>query len=43
VFAVYPLFAFKRRQRLWPALALALGASGFAVYGVVTALQQASS
>jgi basic amino acid/polyamine antiporter, APA family len=43
VFAVYPLFAFKRRQRMWPALALSLGASAFAVYGIVTALQQSSS
>jgi amino acid transporter len=43
VFAVYPLFAFKRRQRMWPALALAVGASAFAVYGVVTALQASSS
>ena len=43
VFAVYPLFVFKRRQRMWPALALSLGASAFAVYGIVTALQQSSS
>jgi hypothetical protein len=43
VFAVFPFFAFKRRQRLWPALALATGASAFAIYGLVTALQQASS
>ena len=43
VFAAFPLFAFKRRQRMWPALALAVGASAFAVYGIVTTLQQASS
>ena len=43
VFAVYPLFAARRRQRLWPACALALGASAFAVYGIVTTLQSASS
>jgi amino acid transporter len=43
VFAVYPLFAFKRRQRMWPALTLSLIASAFAVYGLITALQQASS
>ena len=43
VFAVYPLFAFKRRHRMWPALSLAAGASAFAIYGLVTTLQQASS
>jgi hypothetical protein len=43
VFMVFPLFAFKRRQRMGPALALAVGASAFAVYGIVTTLQQASS
>jgi amino acid transporter len=43
VFAVYPLFALKRRQRMWPALTLSLIASAFAVYGLVTTLQQASS
>ena len=43
VFAVYPLFAIKGRQRLGPAFALALGAGAFAVYGLITALQQASS
>jgi amino acid transporter len=43
VFAVYPLFAIKRRMRMWPAFALALGASAFAVYGILTALQQSSS
>jgi len=43
VFAVYPLFAFKRRHRMVPALALAAGASAFAIYGLVITLQQASS
>jgi len=43
VFAVYPLFAIRRRLRAWPALALATGASAFAVYGLITTLQQASS
>lgn len=43
VFAVYPLFAARQRERLWPACALSLGAGAFAVYGVWTALQQASS
>lgn len=43
VFAVYPLFAVKhggRRVATWP---LAAGASAFAVYGIVTAIQQAGS
>jgi hypothetical protein len=43
VFAVYPLFAARRRWRLGPAVALAAGASAFAIYGLVTTLQQASS
>lgn len=43
VFAVYPLFAAKQRERLWPACALSLGAGAFAVYGIWTAVQQASS
>jgi hypothetical protein len=43
VFAVFPLFAIKRRQRVWPACTLSLIASAFAVYGLVTTLQQASS
>jgi len=43
VFAVYPLFAIKRRQRVWPACTLSLIASAFAIYGLVTTLQQASS
>jgi amino acid transporter len=43
VFAVYPLFARKLGQRVWPAWLMGLGASAFAVYGLWTALQQASS
>jgi hypothetical protein len=43
VFVVFPLFAIKRGQRAWPAFTLSLIASAFAVYGLVTALQQASS
>jgi amino acid transporter len=43
VFAVHPLFAIKRRQRVWPACAVSLIASAFAIYGLVTTLQQASS
>lgn len=43
VFAVYPRFAARFRQRVAPALILSLGASAFAVYGLVTTLQQASS
>jgi hypothetical protein len=43
VFAVFPLFAIKRGLRVWPACALSAIASGFAVYGIVTALQSASS
>jgi amino acid transporter len=43
VFAVYPLFARKRAQRAWPAWLLSLGASAFALYGLWTALHQASS
>ena len=43
VFAVYPLFAARRRERLWPAYALSLEAGAFAAYGIWTALQQASS
>ncbi len=39
VFAVYPLFAIKYRQRAWPAWTLSLVASAFAVYGLVTTLQ----
>jgi amino acid transporter len=43
VFAVYPMFAAKRRERLWPVWALSLGASAFALYGLWTTLQQAST
>ena len=43
VFAVFPLFAIKRGLRVWLACALSAIASGFAVYGIVTALQSASS
>ena len=43
VFASYPFFAAKRGQRASPAWALSLGASAFALYGLWTALQQASS
>jgi amino acid transporter len=43
VFAVYPLFARKRGQRAFPAWTLGLLASGFAVYGVVLAVQQSTS
>ena len=43
VFAVYPLFARKLGQRAWPAWLLSIGASAFAVYGLWTAVSQASS
>jgi len=43
VFAVYPLFARKHRQRMLPAWTLSLIASAFAVYGLVSTFQQASS
>ena len=43
VFAVFPLFAIKRGLRVWLACALSAIACGFAVYGIVTALQSASS
>jgi uncharacterized membrane protein YkvI len=43
VFAVYPLFARKRRWRTWPALALALPASALAVYGLVLTFQTTAS
>jgi amino acid transporter len=43
VFVVYPLFARRQRQRMLPALALGAGATAFAVYGLVTVLQQAST
>ncbi|MDE3131683.1 MAG: APC family permease [Acidobacteriota bacterium] len=43
VFAVYPRFAQRRGQRLLPACALSLTASGLAIYGLVITLQQATS
>jgi hypothetical protein len=43
VFAVYPLFARRQRWRALPAWALGAAGSALAVYGLVTALQQASS
>jgi hypothetical protein len=43
VFAVYPLFARKRRWRMTPAMTLGVAASALAVYGLVTTLQQAAS
>jgi basic amino acid/polyamine antiporter, APA family len=43
VFAVYPLFAIKHRQRAWAAWTVSLVASAFAIYGLVTTLHQASS
>jgi|GEM_PF-700586 len=42
VFAVYPSFAARQRERVLPAIALSLVAGGLAIYGLVTALQQAS-
>ena len=36
VFAAYPLFAIKHRQRAWPAWTLSLIASAFAIYGLAT-------
>jgi hypothetical protein len=43
VFAVYPRFALIRGQRLLPACALSAIASGLAIYGLVTTLQQVTS
>jgi hypothetical protein len=43
VFAVYPLFAAKQRQRAAPAWALGLAASGLAIDGLVTTLQHAGT
>jgi hypothetical protein len=43
VFAVYPSFVARRRERVLPAWGLSLAASGLAVYGLVTALQQAGT
>jgi hypothetical protein len=43
VFAVYPPFATRHGQRRLRAWTLGLGASAFAVYGLVTAIQQAGT
>ena len=43
VFAAYPLFALKHGQRALPASMLSLAASAFAIYGLLTVLQNASS
>jgi hypothetical protein len=43
VFAVYPLFASKRGFRLLPACALSIGASAFAIYGLVNVFQNTST
>ena len=43
VFAVYPLFARKHGQRLLGAALLSLAASALAIYGLWTAIQQATS
>jgi hypothetical protein len=43
VFAVYPPFATRHGQRRLRAWMLGLGASAFAVYGLVTAIQQAGT
>jgi hypothetical protein len=43
VFAVYPLFATRHGARRLSAWTLGLGASALAVYGLVTAVQQAGS
>lgn len=43
VFAAYPSFASKQRQRMPPALALSAAASGLAIYGLLTAVQQSTS
>lgn len=42
VFAVYPRFIARQHKRVGPAWALSLAASGLAIYGLVTALQQTS-
>jgi hypothetical protein len=43
VFLVYPNFARKRGQRSLPAWGLSLGASAFALYGLWTVFQSAST
>jgi hypothetical protein len=42
VFAVYPLFARRYRQRMWPAWILGTAATGWAIYGVWTAVHSAA-
>lgn len=41
VFAVYPLFARRYRQRTWPAWILSGAATGWAIYGLSTAVHSA--
>jgi hypothetical protein len=43
VFAVYPLFARRHRIAPFPAWVLGVAASGLAIYGLVTSLQQVTS
>lgn len=43
VFLVFPRFAAKHRQRMLPALALSVGASALALYGLWTVFHQAST
>jgi hypothetical protein len=43
VFAVYPRFALRHGERARTAWALGAAATGFAIYGLVTAFQQATS
>ena len=43
VFAVYPRFAARHRERAWPAWTLAIVAGGLACYGLWTSLHPAAS
>jgi hypothetical protein len=43
IFAAYPSFVARQRERVRPAWVVSLAASGLAIYGLVTALQHASS
>jgi amino acid transporter len=43
VFAVYPRFVAKQRGRMLPAWILALASSAFAIYGLVSAIQNSST
>jgi hypothetical protein len=43
VFAVYPSFVARQRERVLPALIVSLAAGGLAIYGLVIALQAVSS